>query len=364
VIGAVSAFVLAAAVMVTAGSSPDRWGATPTAEQVAASRTLLETCRAGDLVDEACVARQFTAAVLAQGPAATLAAFDALRVETPGYAAVCHTAGHAAGTAGFVAAGRDLRRALVDLTPACQGAYQHGVIEAWGSAYTGRTAGELRDVFGDVAAICDAAPGGPARELCFDGFGHAAWFATADRNGDIRLADAFSLCTASAAIDGRLGCAGGIVMQVFAPVTAVSERRPVDAITEFCAPVPDNRWGEITIEGEPVVVTARTACALGAVYPFAVAMGTDRSTGDTVMLERFLDRCASLDTLAATDGRLISAACFDGIGFGLFYAARQDMGMAREWCSRLEPRSPFTAPAAQLRERCLTKLDEASTANG
>lgn len=356
--------LLAAAAVLKLESSPDLWSAEPAPAQITAARTLLEICRSTTGVDEACVTRQFTAAVLAQGPSATLSAFDTLRVETPEYAAVCHAAGHAAGTAAFTAAGRDLRRALVDLTPACQAAYQHGVIEAWGSAYTGRTTIDLLDAFGDVAAICDAAPPGPARELCFDGFGHAAWLATGDRDAAARLADAFALCKASTAIDGRLGCASGVVMQVYAPVTATVEPRAVDTITEFCAAVPDDAWGEIVIDSTEVVVTARTACALGAVYPFAVAMGSDHTAGDTVMLSRFLDRCASLDALTPAAGHLIGAACFDGIGFGLFYAAQQDMTTARAWCNRVEPRPPFAGSASQLRKRCLVKLEEAAAANG
>jgi hypothetical protein len=365
------ALIALIAVMLTAfvafRAEVPRWEPVASTEQLASARTLLEQCRSGTgaaaTVDERCFTTNFSTAVENLGPAAALTALDRLRVETPQYAFACHGAGHTAGAVAYRAAAGDLAKALVDLNPVCQGAYQHGVIEAWGAQRTGASTAELQDAFVAVARICDAAPAGPARELCFDGHGHAAWLTTANRSGNAQIEDAFALCLSSPTMDGRMGCAGGIVMQVFAPVTADTDPRPVDEIIPFCAAVPGTSWGSFTVDDTEFAATARLGCALGATYPFATAMITDRALGAEVMLDRYVQRCLALDGLELGTQRPVGPDCFDGIGFGLYYAAGSDVELARSWCEML-PAYPSIGSATELRARCAAKLGEAASRNG
>lgn len=349
-------------------AEPSRWEPVASAEQITSARTLLEQCRSERsptaTVDERCFTTNFAAAVENLGPAAALTALDKLRVETPQYALACHGAGHAAGAVAYRAAGGDLTKALIDLNPVCQGAYQHGVIETWGTQRTGASTDELRAAFVTVARICDAAPRGPARELCFDGYGHAAWQTTANRSGNAHVEDAFTLCSSATTIDGRMGCAAGIVMQVFAPVTADTEPRPVDEIVSFCASAPNTSWGSFSVDGTEFTTTARRGCALGATYPFSIAMITDRALGADVMLDRYVQRCIALEGLELGPGRPIGPDCFDGIGFGLYYAADSDAELARSWCDRLRRYPSLGSDVDALRVRCVVKLEEAATLNG
>lgn len=332
--GAVAAILLLAAALLGAAgpaTAPATAGAGQPAEPVAV--VALQGC-ASDPEPESCLQSRL-ALLQARWPAGAI--LDALELalgSRPELAASCHAPMHALGQSAYKSS-RSLSDALAVTNPVCQGGYQHGVFDAWGETLTPGSPDLAR--LAQAAALCDHAPAGDARYLCFDGFGHVAW-----RTGStmVRAAQA---CLHSLTREGRLGCMAGIVMDRYAPVTPSSSPEPLDGLPGQCRLLPAKLW-----EGSLAV---RSACRQAAVYPFTQETAGLRMMDPTIrpqeLGDRYAKRCAALQDSRDPEAAADVLDCTRQVGFGLWFAAGNDAATALSWC-KLMPAGMVTACTAQV----------------
>lgn len=291
---------------------------------------------------ESCLNDRLPAMTLELGPEVSMEALRQLIDKAPLAAAACHAPTHASGRAAYLERG-DLSQALAYLKSTCQSGYQHGVFDAWAQAVP-RGKQERDAAFGHAAALCDQAPQGWTRYLCFDGMGHAAWLTS-----DGSLDAAVDVCEESKTVDGRDGCVAGIVMQRFAPVLVDEpvEREPIAELGGVCRQVNDAAWEDALALPE---TSPRVACRRGAVYPIGMEvanMNPDSAPDD--LLERFTELCESLADPRDRYSQRDVEGCLHAWGFAAWSFTRGDETRTRDIC---------TKAGGEWMDACLAQVDE------
>lgn len=135
---------------------------------------------------------------------------EELSQASPGFSQFCHTVLHAVGFE--LGQGRDFPERLLEAGAGnCIFGYGHGLLEGFAAKHPEPTDEEFRVAVAACASLKGAAASSSVA-LCADGLGHAAWNSTEDE------ARAAELCDLIAEPRLQGVCAGGVVMQIFAPV--------------------------------------------------------------------------------------------------------------------------------------------------
>jgi len=197
----------------------------------------------------------------------------------------CHVAGHKIGS-DWVFSGSDPFAAVKVEEIRCEGAFTHGVLDAWAL-----TKPDL-DGAGKMADVCDYEVGLDEgsyfkKGWCWDGLGHAAWVASGEN-----YIDALNRCATIDSSEGRSYCVEGIYMEVYEPANYERGRglgRALEELPIICSKHPVN-WLPAGAEED-----YRQGCWQGAGYLFTRLVTWDLTENESSsMIKARMDRLISL----------------------------------------------------------------------
>jgi hypothetical protein len=197
----------------------------------------------------------------------------------------CHVAGHKIG-ADWVLSGSDPLAAVKVEEIRCEGAFTHGVLDAWALNKPDLAAA------GKMSDVCDYEVGlkqGSSfkKVWCWDGLGHAAWVASSED-----YLDALKRCATIDSGEGRSYCVEGVFMEVYEPANYERGRglgRVVEELPVICGKHPKS-WLPAGAEED-----YRQGCWQGAGYLFTRLVTWDITENESsAMLKARMDRLISL----------------------------------------------------------------------
>ena len=197
----------------------------------------------------------------------------------------CHVAGHKIGS-DWVFSGSDPFAAVKVEEIRCEGAFTHGVLDAWAL-----TKPDLIGA-GEMADVCDyevgVAEGSYFKKgWCWDGLGHAAWVASGED-----YINSLSRCATIDSGEGRSYCVEGVYMEVYEPANYERGRglgRALEELPSICSKHPEN-WLPVEAEED-----YRQGCWQGAGYLFTRLVTWDLTENESSsMIKARIDRLISL----------------------------------------------------------------------
>jgi hypothetical protein len=205
----------------------------------------------------------------------------------------CHVAGHKIG-ADWVLSGSNPMDAIKIEEIRCEGAFTHGVLDAWALEKP-----SLEEA-GEMADICDYEVGQSyessyKKVWCWDGLGHAAWVAS----GEDYL-NSLERCALIDDASGRSYCVEGVFMEIYEPANYDRGRglgKVVDELPKICEKHP-MAWLPAGASEDP-----RQGCWQGAGYLFTRLVTWDLSPSEeTELIKARVDRLVSFCKLMG-DGK-------------------------------------------------------------
>ena len=262
------------------------------------------------------------------GPASSWEGYRNVQSRSPQASKNCHVPGHLSGVASFNES-RSLTRSLNYLEPVCQGAYIHGVYEAWAHYVRDRDVNVDVGLFKNASKPCAVSISYPGRFYCYEGVGHAVWMLTGD------MAKSFEVCGSFTSNDARGGCVEGVVMQRFLPLIDddVFIAEGVENVSEGCKEFLPS-WSMSSSEGE-VLLTPYQLCRRSASTLFIMdlggVVGLDNIESES---ELFIKRCESLFDEKDFSSKADVSYCLDRAGWAYWYRSDAKLDVGRDLCEK------------------------------
>ncbi|MFM7089144.1 MAG: hypothetical protein ACKOW9_06485 [Candidatus Paceibacterota bacterium] len=272
-----------------------------------------------------CLNKAMTELVVRYGAASVWEAYRSVQRENPVASRNCHVPGHLSGAAAYKES-KSLKSSLAYLEPVCQGAYIHGVYEAWGLAERLLSDEGRYERMLQAGRPCEEAREGFATFLCYEGLGHAVWMLLAD------MEKSFDVCGRFSTDDARAGCVEGVVMQRYLPLIEdkVLAAEGVENVADGCKSL-KHVWSSLS--GDLVGKSAGEACRESASTLYIMDLGGRGVVSDLEEASgEFISRCRSLrDERDKTSEEDVNW-CLDRVGWAFWYLSDASLERGMEMC--------------------------------